>query len=210
MQEELTLETCKAYCVDDRGYIFFGVEFGTECYCGDHREESSTRVEDSECDMPCAGGESQTCGGASRINIYGSVDTPSHVWLGCKTNSDPAGPALDEHSFVSTSMTNELCGTECEVEGPFNYYGTQESDTCLCGDALRQSSKAAANNECNMRCAGDMNWDCGGERRLTTFGLNPLGPTWIYEGCYTDEDQFEWALDGRTFPFLSSIIYGSG
>ena len=47
-----------------------------------------------------------------------------------------------------------------------------------------------------------MNWDCGGEERITTFGPSPLGPTYIYQGCHTDEDQFEWALDGRASVFL--------
>lgn len=205
-QEELTLESCKAYCVDDRGYYFFGVEYSNECYCGDHREESSTRMDDSECSMPCAGDPSQTCGGDKRINIYGAVDTPSHVWLGCRTNTDPSGQVLDAHSSVSTSMTNEVCGTECEVSGPFDYYGTEASDTCRCGNALRQSSQAAPNNECNMRCAGDNNWDCGGSQRLTAFGPNPLGPTYIYQGCHTDEDLQEWALDGRKFPSVSSLV----
>lgn len=204
-QEELTLESCKAYCIDNRGYYFFGVEYSNECYCGDHREESSTRMDDSECSMPCAGDPSQTCGGDQRINIYGAVDTPSHVWLGCRTNTDPSGQVLDAHSLVSNSMTNEVCETECEVSGPFDYYGTEASDTCRCGNTLRQSSKAAPNNECDMRCAGDNNWDCGGSQRLTAFGPNPLGPTYIYQGCHTDEDLQEWALDGRKFFSVSSL-----
>jgi len=29
-QEELTLESCKAYCVDDHGYYFFPVEYANE------------------------------------------------------------------------------------------------------------------------------------------------------------------------------------
>ncbi|KAK5659439.1 hypothetical protein OQA88_640 [Cercophora sp. LCS_1] len=195
-QEELTIESCKAYCVDTLGYYFFGVEYSNECYCADFRDETSSRVDDYECDMPCAGDSSQTCGGDTRINIYGSVNTPSHVWLGCRTNSDAAGQALEDHSFTSVDMTNELCGTECEAEGPFDYYGTEDGDTCRCGDTLRPSSKMAPQNECNVGCAGDFNWDCGGDERLTTFGPNPIGPTYIYQGCHTDEDESEWALDG--------------
>jgi len=79
--------------------------------------------------MPCGGDESQTCGGDRRINIYGAVDTPEHAWLGCRTNTDPGGQVLDGHSVVSASMTNEVCESECEVLGPFDYCGTEASDT---------------------------------------------------------------------------------
>lgn len=169
-------------------------------------DETSTRVADSECDMACAGDVTQTCGGDRCVNIYGTVDTPEYVWLGCRTNEDPLGQALSDHSFTSPSMTNELCGAECVEEGPFDYYGTEDGDICRCGDALRPSSKMAPNNECNVRCLGDTQWDCGGDERLTTFATNPLGPTYFYQGCHTDEDPLEWALlDDGKLAFLALV-----
>lgn len=103
-------------------------------------------------------------------------------------------------------MTNELCGAEYVEEKPFDYYGTEDGDICRCGDALRPSSKMAPNNECNVRCLGDTQWDCGGDERLTTFATNPLGPTYFYQGCHMDEDPLEWALlDDGKLAFLALV-----
>jgi len=106
----LTLEACKEYCVNDRGTPFFGVEYGVECYCGWDTDRYVQRAaSEDECDMPCAGDSGQICGADQRINIFGPEDTPEHVWQGCRTDTDPAGPVLDARSFPSSSMSNELC-----------------------------------------------------------------------------------------------------
>jgi len=48
------------------------VEFGNQCFCGDFLNPAakSTQVADSDCNMPCAGNSSQTCGGSDRMNLY--------------------------------------------------------------------------------------------------------------------------------------------
>jgi hypothetical protein len=55
----------------------------------------------------------------------------------------------------------------------------------------------AALSDCSASCLGDTQWSCGGQQRLTAFGPNLLGLTPIYQGYFTDEDQYEWGLDGE-------------
>lgn len=51
-----------------RGYLYAGLEFGAECYCG-HKVQAPNASE-SECNMECKGERSSTCGGANRLSIY--------------------------------------------------------------------------------------------------------------------------------------------
>lgn len=191
---QMTLEFCKDYCVDQNGYPFWGVEWGVECFCGWRRGETTSRAgNEAECDMACAGDPTQTCGGDRRINVFGPEDTPAYVWLGCLTDADPTGPVLDGYSFPSSSMTNQLCESQCTA---WDYFGTEAGSSCRCGNTLRPSSQAVRQGECNAGCLGDTEgWPpCGGHQHITTFGRNPLGPTPIYAGCVTDDDPVEWAL----------------
>lgn len=51
-----------------RGYMYAGLEFGAECYCG-HKIQAPN-ASDSECSMECKGEKSNLCGGANRLSIY--------------------------------------------------------------------------------------------------------------------------------------------
>ncbi len=51
-----------------RGYLYAGLEFGAECYCG-HKIQAPN-VSESECNMECKGEKSNLCGGPNRLSIY--------------------------------------------------------------------------------------------------------------------------------------------
>lgn len=54
--------------LSSRGYMYAGLEFGAECYCG-HKIQAPNASE-SECSMECKGEKSNQCGGANRLSIY--------------------------------------------------------------------------------------------------------------------------------------------
>ncbi|PMD44584.1 carbohydrate-binding WSC, partial [Hyaloscypha variabilis F] len=58
----MDLEICSAYCYN-LGALYFGVEYGGECYCGNELEPGSVPATDGGCDMPCDGNLDETCGG---------------------------------------------------------------------------------------------------------------------------------------------------
>lgn len=51
-----------------RGYLYAGLEFGAECYCG-HKIQASN-VSESDCNMECKGEKTNLCGGPNRLSIY--------------------------------------------------------------------------------------------------------------------------------------------
>ncbi|KAL8180042.1 UNVERIFIED_CONTAM: hypothetical protein K2H54_004245 [Gekko kuhli] len=50
------------------GYLYAGLEFGAECYCG-HKIQA-INVSDSDCNMECKGEKNNICGGVNRLSIY--------------------------------------------------------------------------------------------------------------------------------------------
>ena len=61
------IRRCKE--VDD-GYLFAGVQFGSECFCGNEPPPDDTLLDKSECDMKCTGDNTSFCGGFWRMNVY--------------------------------------------------------------------------------------------------------------------------------------------
>lgn len=62
--------TCVNYCIQS-GFDYAGVEYGDECHCGTGYT-GGARAPTADCNMPCAGDPSLTCGGSWRIQIYSS------------------------------------------------------------------------------------------------------------------------------------------
>jgi WSC domain len=46
-----------------------GTEYGGQCFCGNSLS-TSTKLDDSQCAMPCEGDGSQTCGGSLSLSVY--------------------------------------------------------------------------------------------------------------------------------------------
>lgn len=66
--DDLTPEKCIAAC-SGAGLKFAGVEYMSECWCGDSAPDESLKVDDSECNLKCTGSD-QTCGAAWLIDVY--------------------------------------------------------------------------------------------------------------------------------------------
>ncbi len=58
--------TCKSVC---EGYMFFGLQFSRECYCGSSLKNPRAQSE-TECDMACVGNSDDKCGGSLRLSVY--------------------------------------------------------------------------------------------------------------------------------------------
>ena len=71
INDYMTTEKCKNFCFG-KNFHFAGVEYADECYCGNKRP--SNEKPSSECNSPCAGNDTQICGGACRINVYEKTD----------------------------------------------------------------------------------------------------------------------------------------
>lgn len=66
---EMTVQGCADYCLNE-GFVWFGLEYSSECYCGAALSEESTAAEETDCAMPCSGDATEVCGGPNRVSVY--------------------------------------------------------------------------------------------------------------------------------------------
>ncbi|RVD86715.1 uncharacterized protein DFL_004977 [Arthrobotrys flagrans] len=66
---DMTVEECLEAC-KGRNYDYAGLEYTSECWCGPYLSDLSQKLEDTQCDLGCAGNNSEACGGALRVSVY--------------------------------------------------------------------------------------------------------------------------------------------
>lgn len=60
---------CIQMCLQS-GYLYAGVQYSTECFCGNDAPSSETKLPDPNCNMKCPAEPKSACGGYYTINIY--------------------------------------------------------------------------------------------------------------------------------------------
>lgn len=60
---------CIQMCLQS-GYLYAGVQYSTECFCGSNEPPTTSRLPDPSCNMKCPAEPKSACGGYFTINIY--------------------------------------------------------------------------------------------------------------------------------------------
>lgn len=204
----------------DAGYGFAGLEYAAECYCGSAIMNGGTLQSDDGCNMACNGNPNLLCGGPDRLNLYkynGTVPPPTTgggstgvpplttglptpwQYNGCWV--DNAHGRIMAHAMAPNTNNSALtCIATCSASG-FNLAGTEYSNECYCDNGLvNAATRATADGECNMACAGDTDHACGGPNRISlyaatsTFPVYPvptakttdLPGSYQYAGCFAE------------------------
>ena len=61
------LSICQGH---DKGYIYYGLQNGNQCWCGKEIPDAKFHKNNAECDKPCPGESNTKCGGHNRMNVY--------------------------------------------------------------------------------------------------------------------------------------------
>ena len=59
--------------------MYAGVQFGSQCFCGNEIPALKAVRPESECNMKCKGDLAQKCGGRWRMNVY-KTKTGKLLW----------------------------------------------------------------------------------------------------------------------------------
>lgn len=65
----MTSNKCLVLCSYNK-YMYAGLQYGTECWCGDNLDPLAKPTLPSKCATPCAGNSSETCGGSLTLQLY--------------------------------------------------------------------------------------------------------------------------------------------
>lgn len=60
---------CIQMCLQS-GYLYAGVQYSTECFCGNNEPPAQAKLPDPSCNMKCPAEPKSACGGYYTINIY--------------------------------------------------------------------------------------------------------------------------------------------
>ncbi|XP_048820149.1 WSC domain-containing protein 2 isoform X3 [Lagopus muta] len=170
--KKMTVFRCQDNCAE-RGYLYAGLEFGAECYCG-HKVQAPNASE-SECNMECKGERSSTCGGANRLSIYrlelaqeSARRYGSAIFRGCFRQPDNVTIALPA-SQPMPNMSVDKCVDFCtEKEFPLSVLA---GTVCRCGfpTTLFPLHEREDEQLCAQRCAGEEFESCGTTEFLLVY-----------------------------------------
>lgn len=123
------------------------MENAHECRCGNEIQSSgdNTPVAESDCNMPCAGDKSETCGARARMYLYKYVIPPTGSWLflGCYGEEDPR--ILRHQLELPGGMNNNTrqnCIDTCDKQG-HSYAGAENSNQCFCDNLINPPGQLA-------------------------------------------------------------------
>ncbi|WWD16948.1 hypothetical protein CI109_101380 [Kwoniella shandongensis] len=186
---DMTQATCAAFCAS-KGHSIAGLEYSTECWCGDALTNGASLLKTSEgCNMPCGGASNTVCGGSGVLTLIVSelatqtlnAELTSRIvtlptgWSAASSSciqEGSSGRALGSASTSSSDMTIGKCLDFCDAAG-WQYAGIEYGSECYCANSLLNgASLARTSDQCNMPCAGDSATTCGGSNGLQLY-INP-------------------------------------
>jgi len=167
---------CAKFC---EGHQYFGLEYKTECYCGNELATTAVAVKQEECWMNCAGSMGDFCGGTSRVTVFKApkykavvakpAEIKDYTYRGCYTDS-VSTRILKDGYFFGEDMTATKCAGLCKGS---TYFGTEYGGECYCGRIFPQAAREVDAKECNVACKGDKSELCGAGNRLSVYWKIP-------------------------------------
>jgi len=217
----LTYASCEAGCKANN-YLFFGVQYSQECFCGNDYEKIRTAAVRpvAECQHMCKGDTTKPCGGNNRIQV-GAVkwDTSAntYTWGNQATNTDiclETGPeqtynqiAWTEKRMPSYYRDRDWCSDYCKVRDYAYFTIRADIDTlwqCGCTndfDQIRKFPAVDSATNCNVSCDSNTG-TCGGDGFHVLIGnTDRYGPILHDSILYPGDKQF----DDKTSNLLDSF-----
>jgi len=182
----MTPALCSSFCqggttgVPLTGLNFAGMEFTDECYCDFNIEGTSTKVNDTQCAMPCAGDSSFVCGGPGLVSIYqdlghagvlpqNKAKVGNWTFEACHTDAiNGNGRTLLERFDISSGVTIESCTAQCAATG-FSIAGLEFGQECWCGSSFLVANTTTAAGDCSQACDANHTELCGAPSRLSVY-----------------------------------------
>ncbi|CAJ1970372.1 unnamed protein product [Cylindrotheca closterium] len=165
----MTVGDC-VYACRELGHAFAGLEFSSECYCGNTYDSIGMA---NNCDMTCDSGEEE-CGGSLALSVYATnqeiygddytsspTATPPDSYKGCW--NDALDRAMEyEHKSFQGFLTLPKCIDACTEYGA-KFAGLEVGRQCFCGNEYEKHGPA---DNCNRKCDG---LACGGDWSLSVY-----------------------------------------
>ncbi|KAH0287144.1 WSC domain-containing protein, partial [Aureobasidium sp. EXF-3399] len=118
---DMTVQKCGDFCIS-KGFSMFGLEYASECYCGNARASTSQLTTDSKCSMACKGNNAQLCGAGSLMVLYGKNAMSSSSSSASLSSSSTSGSLGSLSSTVSSATSSSAATTTPSSVPPLSGY----------------------------------------------------------------------------------------
>jgi len=214
---------CMERCAEF-GYPAAGVEFGTQCFCGDITDVTKVNGvigNEADCNIPCPGDPVHLCGGGARLNYYaweGSID----VWHTPEVTGryEFFVPGVIVPLIATVGINNKVTFLEKHGTGFPNTTGAFELDPTLASD-FSKAWREMQGLKTDVFCAGSVilpdkagrQLNVGGWSGESTFGVRLFTP----DGAPGVNSSNEWEENfpslqlqrGRWYPTAAVLSNGS-
>lgn len=172
---DMTIEQCALYC-GASNYKYFGVEYYSQCYCGNTLQPGTTiEADNSNCTMPCKGNANEYCGGDWHMNLYGLSSSGSGSTPSSSTTTSVATSA-QVAATTPAAATTAVATTTTATAASATYPGTVQ---CPASDG---TTFVTGGQTYQIQCGVDHN---GGD--ATNVNTNSMDDCLVacskYSGC---------------------------
>ncbi|KAF5625776.1 hypothetical protein F25303_11246 [Fusarium sp. NRRL 25303] len=156
---------CHRFC--QRKGQMYAITWHQICYCNNEYPDKKDELPDSQCDMQCPGTNLFNCGGNSAFSVYNLGPERRPV-------IEPKPIRQIERCFYDIPMTADRipldagavsrlpssCIDSCKAAGKGVAF--IKGSRCHCAQGYPRSSSTTDLRECQIPCAGDSKYSCGG------------------------------------------------
>ncbi|XP_025423118.1 uncharacterized protein LOC112692604 isoform X2 [Sipha flava] len=156
-----TPQRCSEICFK-KGYLYFGVTYGSECWCGNQKPLKISKVEDANCNSPCSGDSKQFCGGGWKMGIYstGITDFLAKKYEGCFENEEKKNKGKNLSFNMEQNNSPRRCMNLCNTQR-FKYAAVN-GNICECMKNEPSIGLKRSFSDCSTSCLEDPSEKCGG------------------------------------------------
>ncbi|KAH8649429.1 hypothetical protein BGZ60DRAFT_499074 [Tricladium varicosporioides] len=157
---DMTIEKCASLCTS---FTYFGVEYSTECFCGNTLSFGSFNTTDGRCNMLCAGNANEFCGGPNGLTLYQfksqttssvlsstsstslqstNISSSSSLRISTASSSITPSTSLSSLSTTSLSISLNISTTTTISTSNSSISSSQSSSTISQGSSTLSSSSS--------------------------------------------------------------------
>lgn len=221
---DMTPEKCIATCIAN-GFKIAGLEYAEECFCGNALNNGAPKTAESDCNMACAGDNTQMCGAGNRLSIYSDGEVTVHPvpkvqdedlpedweYKGCVF--DNANPYIlqwlweDAPNYDSSKMTIPLCLKRCQKFG-YSAAGVEYGRQCVCGDLGKVEERGDVWKDdgfCSMPCPGDREHTCGAGNHINYYEWTGEALNTFHYASGNEAGEYQHFSTSPIVPLISSV-----
>merc|ERR1711881_391681 len=104
----MTSELCASKC---DAYVYWGIEYYGECYCGNELAASSTQAPLGDCSFICPGNPNEYCGAGNRLELYKLTSAATSSRSSSSVQSTSSATSVRPSSSVSSRSSTAPTST---------------------------------------------------------------------------------------------------